>query len=459
MGIRDDGIPASFVRMLKTHSPALKMESVEVQQAIAYLVWVSPTYSRAHKELEGYMSITYQELDGYFGRRGFKELNDRLGIFDVTPNWWSDQGLTRGYRLKKDLEDAVGKYLTGWRRRMNKMGRVLVGMDGKHVHHIPQAVASKDMKGITAKAWNRAKVKKLVPVDLPRLAHYSKTLERMLDDPQRDLFFAGDTESVQYKLDVIGRLMGMSREHDGQCCVVQRYVESDSGRLYGKNINLATVPRSIKQVALHGMWEYDFANCHYSILHQMAQQHGVECKAVAHYLANKEAVRQQLVVDIGIDKDDAKTCLIALIYGARFSHRDEDAIPAAVGKDAALRLYKHPLFNALKDDVTAARFHIIDRHPRSRRSLQNAYGKWISEKEGERQILAHLLQGVESKMLETVRKLYPDELMLLQHDGFASLVQLDTDLMTREIHAVTGYRMQIEEDRITLSPDLGIPKR
>jgi hypothetical protein len=459
MGIRDDGIPPSFVRMLQTHSPALKLESVEVQQAIAYLVWVSPTYSRAHKELEGHMSITYQELDGHFGRRGFKALNDRLGIFDVTPNWWSDQGLTKGYKLKRDLEAAVGKYLTGWRRRMTKASRVLVGMDGKQVHHIPQAVASKDMKGITAKAWNRAKVKKLVPVDLPRLTHYYKTLERMLDDPQKDLFFAGDIASAQYKLDVIGRLMGMSREHEGQCCVVQRYIESDSGRLYGKNINLATVPRSVKEVALHGMWEYDFANCHYSILYQMAQQHGIECKAVAYYLDNKDMVRKQLMADIGISKDDAKTCLIALIYGARFSHRHEDAIPAAVGKDAALMLYKHDLFVALKDDVTKARLLILEKWPRSRRSLQNLYGKWISEKAGDRQILAHLLQGVEAKMLEAIRKQYPDELMLLQHDGFASLVQLNVELMTKAIYEATGYQMMIEVKRISLSPDMGIPKR
>ena len=456
MGVRDDGIPLGFVRLLRKHCSALKLEPVEVQQAIAYLVWVSPLYSRRHKGIEGYMSITYQELDSHFGRRGFQALNDRLGIFDVTPNWWSDKGLTKSYKLKKDLEESVSKYRVGWRRRARKINKVIVGMDGKELHNIPQAVASKDMKGVTAKAWNRPAVRKLVPIDLPRLVHYDKTLERMMDDPQADIFFAQDLEAAQYKREVIGRLMDMARAHEGRHCVVQRYIESNSGRLYGKNINLQTVPRSVKQVALHGLWEYDFSNCHYAILYRMAAQRSINCLAIKHYLENKRQVRQQIMQDLGLAEAEAKTCLIALIYGARFSHRDEDAIPAAIGKDKAQQLYAHHLFLALKEDVTKARNQIIANWPRSRKRMENAYGKWIAESEGQAQILAHLLQGVEAKMLEAVRKLYPDEILLLQHDGFASAVQLDIGKMQQAIEDATGYKMQIEEQRISLSPDLGL---
>ena len=112
-------------------------------------------------------------------------------------------------------------------------------------------------------------------------------------------------------------------------------------------INLQTVPREIKQVALHGLYEYDFENCHYAILHQLAAKHGLECPAIAHYLKYKRPVRKQIVDDIGLSLDEAKRCLIALIYGARYSHRHEDAIPAAIGKAAALQLYKHPLFKRI----------------------------------------------------------------------------------------------------------------
>jgi hypothetical protein len=459
MSTRDDAIPAEFIKLLRKLRPELKAEPIKVQQALAYLAWVSPMRSRAHNELEGYISIPYQELSSLFGRSAFKALNERVRLFNVTPNWSKERGVTRGYRLQDDLELPVRKYLDAWWRRGRKIERTLIGLDGNILHSIPQAIASKDMNGVTAKAWNRAAVKNLVPVDVLRLRQYRRQLKRMIDEPQADLFIRGNVSDYQYRLDMMGHIMDRAREQDGQQCVIQRYEESGSGRLYGKNITLQTVPKSIKEVALHGLWEYDFANCHYSILYQLAARLGIECKAIGNYLKNKRQVRQQIVTDVGINVDQAKTCLISLIYGARFSRRDEDAIPVAVGKKAALRLYQHPLFQALKEDVTRARNGIIRKWPRSRLRLKNAYGKWIPEKENPLRILAHLLQGIEASMLEAVRKLYPHEILLLQHDGFASAVRLDIARMEQSIHEATGYRMQIEENRISLSPDLGIHQR
>jgi hypothetical protein len=220
---------------------------------------------------------------------------------------------------------------------------------------------------------------------------------------------------------------------------------------------------------LHGLYEYEFENCHYTILHQLAARHGLECPAIAHYLKNKRPVRQQIVDDIGLSVDEAKKCLIALIYGARYSHRDEDAIPAAIGKAAALQLYKHPLFNALKEDVANAGTHIIGKWPRKRKSFINDFGKGLLEdgreaqgnlkelpKPSPAQILAHLLQGIEAKMLGAVRQIYGDKILLLQHDGFASSVKLDTSKMKQAILTATGYTMAIEESKIALDAGLGI---
>ena len=72
------------------------------------------------------------------------------------------------------------------------------------------------------------------------------------------------------------------------------------------------------------------------------------------------------------------------------------------------------------------------------------------------QILAHLLQGIEAKMLGAVRQIYGDKILLLQHDGFASLVKLDTGKMEQAILTATGYKMAIEESRIALDAGLGI---
>jgi hypothetical protein len=456
MAARDEWVPVGFKRLIRRHRPAIKSEPIEVQQAIILLAWAAPTKSRAHREVENHMSIPYQELDRYFGRGGYQAINDRLQVFNTTGQWWSDKGLTRAFRLQPDLEAATSAFLIGWRKRMKNKNRELVGLDGKKLRTIPQAIASKDSEGITARSMARAAVKNLVPIDHDRLVILHQQLARMVDDPQRDLFIGGDLDDYVYRLEILGGIMEASRQVNGQWFAVQRYVESKSGRLYGLNIDLQKAPRSIKQVALHGMWEYDFENCHYTILHQLAAQKGLDCPAIGDYLAHKSEVRNQIAQNIGITLDQAKTCLISLIYGARFSVRSEDAIPDAIGTVKAQQLYQHPLFNRLHEDVTRGRGGIIAKWPQSRGRLKNAFGKWIRRTEGHPQILAHLLQGVEAQMLAVVRKLYDRQILLLQHDGFASSIPLDVELMQQAILNETGHAVKIEESRISLSPGLGI---
>lgn len=458
MSIRDDAIPQNFVKLIVKHRPLLKHEPIEVKQALAYLLWVSPSHARAHKELEGHMSICYQELDSHFGRVGFSSLNKKLKLFTVSPNWWSNEGMTRGYKVYENLEQVIKTYMTGARRRLRSGNRAMVGLDGKQIHAIPYGVASKDSKGVTAKAWNRAKVKSLVPINLPKLLQYIKQQQLMISQKQRDLFIDGDIKDYQYRIDMANGLLDMAREKDGVYSITQRYIEVTSGRLYGKNINLATAPRALKQVALHGLWEYDIENCHYSILYQLSARHDLDCPAINHYLQNKRLVRDQMVDYLGITQNQAKTCLIAIIYGARFSSYYKTAIPKTIGLDAALKLYEHPLFLELKNEVTRAMDWIISRCPVSRKSIENDYGKWIGVDKGNPSIMAHLLQGVESKMLEAVRKLYTDEILLLQHDGFASSVRLDAKKIKQTIYEATGYSMDVEEAQIALSPDFGMSR-
>lgn len=459
MSAADCGIPRNFINLLGRLRPQLKSESIELQNSIAYLVWVSPLKSRRHWQLDDHACFTYQELDHLFGRRQFKSVNERIKIFTISANWRSDLGQTKGYKLVEDLADCLRVFFRNSIRCMKHKHHTLIRIDGKELRKIPKAVASRDMDNITPKAWNRPAVTNLIPIDFARLRDYTRELDRMIDTPQCDLFIGGDRGDYLYRFDIASRIIAMVRERDGQFLAIQRYVESKSGRLYGKDINLQTVPRSIKEVALHGLWEYDFENCHYAILQQMSARIGVQCHAIANYLDNKRSIRSTIQIDIGITADQAKTCLISLIYGARFSCRDEDAIPAQIGRDAAHRLYNHPLFYQLKEDVRKASRLVISAWPRSRMRLKNDYGKFISQSESSAKILSHLLQGAEAKMLEAVRKLYTHEILLLQHDGFASSVQLDVQKMNEQIYKTTGYLISIEETRIQLSTDLGMGKR
>ena len=74
------------------------------------------------------------------------------------------------------------------------------------------------------------------------------------------------------------------------------------------------------------------------------------------------------------------------------------------------------------------------------------------------ELLAHLVQGVEAKMLEVVRLLYPNTLSLMQHDGFTSRRRLDIGRIEEAITEETGYVVQMEETRVGIPADYGIPR-
>jgi hypothetical protein len=68
-------------------------------------------------------------------------------------------------------------------------------------------------------------------------------------------------------------------------------------------------------------------------------------------------------------------------------------------------------------------------------------------------MLAHLIQGVEAKALKTVIDLYPNDIVLLQHDGFAATKKLDSKVIMDAVKEATGYQMDLESSRIQIDPD------
>ena len=49
--------------------------------------------------------------------------------------------------------------------------------------------------------------------------------------------------------------------------------------------------------------------------------------------------------------------------------------------------------------------------------------------------------------------LYPSQIVLLQHDGFAATAKLDKQAITEAVLQATGYRLELEEEQIQVSPD------
>jgi len=466
---RHETVPEDLIEHLRKTIPGFKNESEKYQWELANMVWEGGSKKRRHKGVEGAMSFTHTELEKAFGRGGFTSMNQRLDFFKVSENWSKDRSLTKAYWFSDHVIKSRNTYL---KRRWKKTVR-LIYSDMTAAKSVPAAVASKDMDGITTYSWRHAKTMNSVPVNLAGLEALRKWLEVISREIRAGRLTptlhapAPTPEMVARLLETTSKVIRMSMtDVAGEGYITQRYVEATSGRLYAVGINLQSCSKLVKQAALDGLWEYDLANCHYAILDQMAAQFGYECNAIRHYTANKKAVRQQIAQETGITELEAKICLLALIYGARASEWHENAIPQTIGVEAAKRLIKAPLFSGIAADIEGARQAILAGCERTRKGgLVNVFGKSLSLRKGKgikaqkrtpAQQLAHLIQGVEALALKTVTSLYPDEVVLLEHDGFVAKTRLNVQALEEAILKETGYRFVIEDERIQPDPDAQI---
>lgn len=461
MAKRTDTVPKDLVNHLCKTIPGFKRESLPHQCELARMVWHGSSKRRRHHHFEGAMSFGYEELAEAFGRNvggsGFDAVNTRLGFFEVTPNWYWEKKLTRGFKFSTLVTQSRNAYLD---KRFHKETKLLM-MSGLAMKTLPPVVASQDMRGNASK-WKAVEMSNRSPVRVDALRELRKWLKGIRNEwregraPHGDMFRPiTSLEFVERLHDMTSEILRMSKtDVAGNGYIATQYVQAQSGRLYAKGINLQTAPTLIKQAALDGLWEYDFSNCHFDILKQMAALHDYQCTAIAHYLATKQATRRAIAEQAGITEAQAKVCLLAIMYGAKASDWHENAIPEEIGQEGARRLYAVPLFAGIHADIKQARSIILKSWKRTANgSLSNMFGKAIAGDAKPEEQLAHLIQGVEALALQTAIKMHPNDIVLLQHDGFASTRRLSDKAIMEAVFQATGYRLELEEKTIRIDPD------
>ena len=456
---RYEQLAEAFLRYLERYLPGFKKEPPEARRALCRMIFEAPTRYRAHSHYEGYARFHYKELEERFGRSQFNRINAALGLFDVPQDWSKVEGRTKPYMLAEKVTTLRERFLAGCHRRSTR----LMTEDGKILQAPPaSAIASKNKDGQTRRGFKDLPVTTLVPVNLVRLKKLMEDIQARLYAQeagimQGEIFSALPSKQFLRSLhQEAAMLVSKARNQNWPGYVLHRYTESEiGGRYYADGVaNLQNCYRAVREAAMAGLYDIDIENCHYSILAQMAAQCGYQCTEVLRYLADKEGVRVGLMREFGISKQQAKSALIALIYGARFSHRAKDALPKIFGGDIKLaaQVYNHPQFRALRDDIGGARRAVLAAQPVTRRTMKNCRGLTISlDESDDRQQLAHLLQGVEVAALEAAYRQYPKEIVLLQHDGFTATRTLDTARIEAAMFESTGYRLKVEQKVIQIN--------
>lgn len=262
--------------------------------------------------------------------------------------------------------------------------------------------------------------------------------------------------------------------------LLMRYRESKNGRVYGfGSCNLQNMPRYVRKCLLHGCYDIDLENAHYTLLYCMAMTIGVELNGIKDYVDNKTEYRKRIAADLRLSVDTVKAALLALIFGSSTRKTFYDTVLKTtvntalfdlLGEDKLKEFASHSIVKTLLDDIDqGGEAVILDYMNKSTKNgfINNMFGSAMSTKDSrtpetnkmasefKRTALSHILQGAERCVLDImIGSLDGSKVVLLQHDGLTYQGELtDTELKTIEanIQAVTGFDMKLSSDYLSIA--------
>jgi hypothetical protein len=425
--------------------PKLKLRN------IAYLVSLAFRPARRHKARHDAFSIGHREIRAALCRTSFAQFNAKHQIFDVEDV--KKAGHTRAYRLKPDIKAGIVKKMLAATASAERGEFILP--TGHKRRTRPNPVRRTGLHRNSP--WRSVSVPQLVPMNpkaLDRLQNDLLDIQRLEVSEQSSALKELGHEGKQDASDLLQAIL-MIRAHANsplaeRGCLIHEYVQNQSGRLFAAGVNLQSAPKIVKRAALHGRIEYDFANAHIAMLYQLARQHGCKLPTVARYLRNKKMWRRRLAERLDLPLGDVKVGLIQIGYGARrCAHRG--ALRDKLGAAGARAFINDPFVRKLSTELRTASAKVISIAPRRDGKVINAMGFTFdagSRRDSSARQLAHLLQGFEALMLHAVVEMHPNELLLLEHDGWVSSVELDVAAIEAKVLERTGLRMQIEQRKI-----------
>lgn len=417
-------MPASLITYLRRCKDFAAEDEV-TQRRLACMLWMALQPRRQHRRYPGMSSFS----------KG-----------DIRRIWGSDATMRRVLKGKHFLV-LEGDNLVGYTAAFQPSHEMLnaaqacledpepddfVDDEGVRLRRFPYAIDPRRAGSLTRSAWPHIAPANRVDVDMDgllALRPHAEPLERQSID----------------------LLMRVARNRLAPGAVPVRYVQHSTGRLFMDAklpISLQGVPRLVRVAALAGCWDYDIANCHFAILSGLAKRIGLASPEIDHYLACKAEVRSAIANEVGVEVEQAKACLLMIMYGARRTRWKNAAIVKEIKEPAARRLFKCTAFLAIHDEVERLRPPVIADHTRRAGWVTNPLDLRISAAEPERRVLAHLLQGYEALALREVVKLHGERILLCMHDGWVSREKLDLHQCEAAIRRVTGLPLSIEEVRL-----------
>ena len=438
--------PSQISDLLVEYFPTVGQFSTQLQHSYAGLMLSLAAQSGKKHTRAGVngipdkaMALYCRAIDKKLGPGGFNLANEVCDCVGHSSNWSVENGETKAYWLtlsgNRLIEDA---------RQRAKAGKknLLLDHNGASIRKRSNAVyTARDNRGNNA--VTDADLTWAVPINL-------EAINLVLDVGVEHIFPNAEPGRIA-RTDSSLRAIHACALNDniGRGLLPQTYHEVESGRLYGfGGLSLQNVTREAKTVALLGAIEYDFENCQYRLLNNVAIQHGLDAPVIAEYVNDTRGFRQRLADELGITYKQAKGCLLATLFGATPSTWPENAIPMLIGEKAS-EFYALPMHDALSFEILEVGDWMRTNAERTRSgAIVNSRDK--SCLGNPRQELAHLLQGMEAELLHQMIAVYGSEMLIIQHDGFTLSGYQDPRDIEAAISYTSGFEMPVTWERLSI---------
>ena len=257
-------------------------------------------------------------------------------------------------------------------------------------------------------------------------------------------------EGIKQRVVEIRTLLVTAREVKGSSIPIL-YTEVSTGRYTAKGAVLQGYHKSVRYAALKGCYEYDLEAAHQNILIQLLDNKGSsfpELKVVREYVAKKKQVRSRLAKELNTSVGTVKEIIQELTYGAQLSRSPKQSVYKTCNGDKELldRVVTNEWLIKLAATFKLAHKHLIG----GNKKIVNAVGIEFDydNKKGKSAEMAHILQGYERLVLDSIIKhSNKEDIVLLIHDCVVFYNKQSVDKLSRIVKEETGLCLAFSEEQ------------
>jgi len=418
-----------------------------------------------HKSWEEYTSVSYKTLQNWFGRDYHKTTDILL---EYTEDWSHSDKITRGWKLNDKCKKIFDEYFT--RQVRQKETNKLLGLDGRVLKTFPKfgIIKSVNRNGLRLRKEEKMEnnINNTTSVNFNNIQRCIDVIREIKDTGKigsenlnvytKHLLAIDPDTLTEIRNDLTDLRDIADSELLPKGKIYQHYFEGDSGRVYTTgNTSIQQMNRIIRPIVMGGMgyWDYDIENCHFTLMKHIAAYYGYKrLDSIEEYLKNKSVIRKRLALLVDEDVSIIKQILLSILYGSSQMVRKGNAVTDLIGGKKQHEINTDAFVDMLYKDIKGLTQFIVDRTEREtdKHPYLRLHGKKVlyyenirhkrlavmgenGKKTPGRKILAHILQGLESKILDIIMGSVGREIKVLIHDGFITESFIEHDSLSKLI--------------------------